>query len=72
MKRIALLLLVVGACKTTDSQPPPQPADPTPTPTVRTARPAPSLPAAPEPMADSSQDERHLTVRRSGARTMTH
>ncbi|HET9988286.1 MAG TPA: EF-hand domain-containing protein [Kofleriaceae bacterium] len=53
MKRIALLLLVAGACKTTDSQPQPQPSDPTPT--VRSAaRPAPALPAAPAAMAEGS------------------
>jgi hypothetical protein len=53
MKRIALLLFVVAACKTTDSQPTPQPTS-EPTPTVRSARPAPSLPPAPAPMAEGS------------------
>jgi Ca2+-binding EF-hand superfamily protein len=54
MKRIALLLLLAGACKTTDSQPTPQPAPSEPTPTVRSARPAPALPAAPAPIAEGS------------------
>jgi hypothetical protein len=54
MKRIALLVLVLAACKTTDSQPTPQPAPSEPTPTVRSARPAPALPTAPAPMAEGS------------------
>ncbi|MEO6775987.1 MAG: hypothetical protein ABI467_23705 [Kofleriaceae bacterium] len=58
MKRTAWLLLAAGlafgACKTTDSQPKPAPADPAPTPTVRSARPAPELPPAPAPMAEGS------------------
>jgi hypothetical protein len=54
MKRIALLVLVLAACKTTDSQPTPQPAPSEPTPTVRSARPAPALPAAPAPIAEGS------------------
>lgn len=57
MKRIALLVVAVAglaACKTTDSQPTPQPAASEPTPTVRSARPAPALPTAPAPMAEGS------------------
>ena len=54
MKRIALLLLIVGACKTTDSQPTPQPTSSEPTPTVRSARPAPALPAPPAAIPDGS------------------
>ena len=54
MKRIALLLLVVGACKTTDSQPTPQPAPTEPAPAARAARPAPALPAAPTAISDGS------------------
>lgn len=54
MKRIALLLLVIGACKTTDSQPTPQPTATEPAPTARAARPAPALPAAPTAIDNGS------------------
>jgi hypothetical protein len=52
MKRIALLLTLAAACKTTDSAPQPQPADPTPT-TRAQPRTAPSL-AVPAPLAEGS------------------
>ena len=44
MKRIALLLVLAAACKTTDSSPPAAKNEPAPTPTDRAPRTAPTLP----------------------------
>jgi EF hand domain-containing protein len=59
MKRFALLLVVVAACKTTDSSPQPAPSEPA-TPTVRqpappATRPAPTLPAEGSSAADTPE-----------------
>jgi Ca2+-binding EF-hand superfamily protein len=73
MKRIALLLVVlVSACKTTDSAPKPQPEATAPTPTARAheARPVPALPSSPEaagsdrPQLPSPDGDHHWGGRR--------
>jgi hypothetical protein len=59
MKRIALLLLVISACKTSDSTPK---SDPAPTPdrpaTVQHAAPAPALPSDPNANAQMGSGDR--------------